>query len=210
MFDLFRMYKPKWLYESLPYIYIAAGVLTILLLWNFIAMFSGGMLIAAGATVWSIRQKYRKEPPARQAAGPKKNENGLVRIVWRPGFNSGHKTIDDQHQALFADANKLVDAITKRQPSAIINESMRELARNIQSHFKTEEAILEKLAPGIAAPHKALHTQLLAEMTALAERVVQKTATPSELIGFITFDVITNHIVREDAKFFPAISAAQR
>lgn len=205
MFNLFRGHKPQWLYESLPYIYIATGVLTFLHLRNVIAFLSGCMLITAGAMVWSIRHKYRKEPPAAITADLSKTDAGLVSIVWRQSFNSGHKTIDDQHQVLFADANNLVDAVTKRQPSAIINEALRKLVRNIQTHFRTEEAVLEKLAPGIAASHKALHMQLLAEMTAMAERVVQQTAAPRDLIGFITFDVITNHIVREDAKFFPMI-----
>ena len=41
MLGIFKTRKPKWLYESLPYVYIASGVLTFLLLRNAIAFFSG-------------------------------------------------------------------------------------------------------------------------------------------------------------------------
>lgn len=53
-------YQPKWLYEVLPYIYVASGLATILVLRNAMAVFSGLMLISAGAVVWFMRLTNRR------------------------------------------------------------------------------------------------------------------------------------------------------
>jgi hemerythrin-like metal-binding protein len=132
----------------------------------------------------------------------KLNKSGLVHIVWRKSFQSGHKEIDEQHRMLFDDANKLIEAITNHESSLIINEAMRELIRNIQTHFITEEALLAKLAPEIIESHKALHELLLNETRTMADRAYRELASPSELIGFIVYDVITNHFAKEDTKIF--------
>jgi hemerythrin-like metal-binding protein len=206
MFSEFRIYKPKWLYEILPYIYIASGILTIISMWNAMGMFSGCMLILAGLIVWNWRKNYRKTSPAIDQTDENKNKSGLIHIVWRKSFQSGHKEIDDQHRMLFTDANKLIDAITNRESSLLINETMRELIKNIQTHFKTEEALLAKIAPEIIEMHKPMHDQLLHEIRAIADRVYRNELSPRELIGFIVYDVITNHLAKEDTKFFQLLN----
>jgi hypothetical protein len=54
-------YKPNWLYESLPYLYIAAGVLTIAFLEHRAALFSSFLLIMAGVLVWHMRRTNRRK-----------------------------------------------------------------------------------------------------------------------------------------------------
>lgn len=210
MFSIFQGYKPDWLYKKIPYLYIAAGILTILVLRNAMGVFSGCMLITAGVTVWSLRKNRREVLPSANTAVKNKKDSGLIHIVWRQSFASGHKIIDDQHRSLFTDANELIDVITNHQPSLVINAAMRELIKDIQTHFKAEEEILEKLAPGIVASHKAIHAKLLEETRALADRVLQKQASPRELIGFLVFDVISSHLIREDSGFFPAINMSRQ
>ena len=210
MFSVFQGYKPDWFYKKIPYLYVAAGIMTILVLKNAMAVFSGGMLITAGVTVWSLRKRNREALPSSNIANKDEKDPGLIHVVWRQSFASGHKIIDDQHRSLFTGANELIDVITNHQPSLVINAAMRELIKDIQTHFRTEEEILEKLAPGIIASHKAIHAQLLEETRALADRVLQKQASPRDLIGFLVFDVISNHLVREDSGFFPAINMSRQ
>ncbi len=52
--------QPEWFYKALPYIYLASGVATILVLRNKMAVFSGVMLISAGAIVWFMRTASRR------------------------------------------------------------------------------------------------------------------------------------------------------
>jgi len=54
-------YRPVWLYESLPYIYVAAGAITIATLQHPLSLFSGCLLMAAGATVFKMRMGERRD-----------------------------------------------------------------------------------------------------------------------------------------------------
>ena len=54
-------YRPVWLYESLPYLYIAAGAITIAALPHPIALLSGCLLTAAGACVFKMRMGERRD-----------------------------------------------------------------------------------------------------------------------------------------------------
>jgi hemerythrin-like metal-binding protein len=204
MFNLFNAYKPDWLYKMLPYLYIAAGILTFLALKNAIAFFSGLILVTAGITVWSQRTS-NKERSLSANRSDENDNNHLIHVIWRQSFNSGHIIIDQQHRDLFIKANELIDKITNQSPDIVINTTMRELIKEIQYHFKTEEEILEKFAPKIVSSHKAIHAQLLGDTRELADRVINNVASPRELIGFLVFDVISNHLVKEDSGFFEAI-----
>lgn len=57
---------PNWLYEPLPYIYVAAGIATIFGLGSLPALFSGIMLIIAGFTTASMRYRHRKKQKQRE------------------------------------------------------------------------------------------------------------------------------------------------
>jgi hypothetical protein len=54
-------YKPNWLYESLPYLYIAAGVLTVTSLEHPAALFSSFLLFMSGILVWHMRRTNRRK-----------------------------------------------------------------------------------------------------------------------------------------------------
>ncbi len=198
MFSFFRCFKPNWLYTLLPYLYIGVGILTILTLWNAMAIFSGCMLILAGVIVWRMRSGYKDIQEIDKEHKSRKKES-LVHVSWRQSFSAGHKIIDDQHQSLFIEANEIIDAITNRQMNIVMNEALSELIRNIHTHFKTEEEYLEKLAPGIVELHKAKHTELLNKTQVVVDRVRHKNVSPRELIGFLVYDVIANHLIMEDS-----------
>lgn len=56
-----KSYKPAWLYESLPYVYVTAGAVTIGTLQHPISLFSGVLLIVAGAHVFKMRLGERRD-----------------------------------------------------------------------------------------------------------------------------------------------------
>lgn len=203
MFHLLQGYKPKWLYRLLPYIYAAAGILTMLVLRNGLAIFSGSLLITAGGIAWFERRSFRKAATAGNMPG--RINPGLIDIVWRKRYDSGNKLIDNQHRSLFIVANRLTDKITNAESDNAIKETVRELLGDIQTHFTSEEEILEKAAPAMAGAHKAVHAQLLREVRDIADRVLRKKSSLRELIGFVLYDMISNHLTGEDSKFFPLL-----
>ena len=54
-------YRPVWLYESLPYLYVAAGAITIAALPHPISLLSGCLLTTAGACVFKMRMGERRD-----------------------------------------------------------------------------------------------------------------------------------------------------
>jgi hemerythrin-like metal-binding protein len=203
MLNDFQGSRPDWFYRLLPYLYATAGVLTIIVLRNSLAIFSGCLLITAGGMVWWMRRNRRREAAARSLPG--RPRPGLIDIVWRQSFNSGNRLIDGQHRSLFSLANRLTDELTNHMPEPKVKETIRELIQDIQAHFKAEEEVLAQAAPGMAEPHKLIHARLIKEVGEIADRVVHKMAPARELIGFILYDVIADHLTQEDTKFFPLV-----
>ena len=59
---------PKKLYETLPYLYMAIGVLVLFVLGNYFALFSGLMFFMAGSLIWILRSDHRRA--SRKHHGP--------------------------------------------------------------------------------------------------------------------------------------------
>lgn len=208
---VFRVHKPDWLYESLPYLYAAAGLIVALVLPGWAAKFSGLLLISAGITVWKIRRDYRqrarREQEAERAmalAMEKHNsEPSLVQIFWRQSFEVGHELIDRQHRRLFVLGNMLINALMMKQSKDDIELMMSELVDDIGQHFKSEEEVMAGFNVPLSEEHKNIHRVLLAQVQSLQQRFHEGRLSVSELVGFIAYDVVSQHIIKEDLKFAP-------
>jgi hemerythrin-like metal-binding protein len=207
--SFFRGHRPEWIYESLPLLYVAAGVATILALGNELAMFSGGMLISAGVTVLLMRRANRKRlrDVPRLATGPgtpgaPAADPGFLELLWRKEYECGEPTIDAQHRNLFATGNALLDAILTSRPKPEIEHFLALLVGDVTHHFRTEEDILEKVPGGIGEHHKGIHRQLIERANVLRGDYAQGSAGLGELISFVAYDVIAQHIATEDRRWF--------
>lgn len=62
--------QPEWLYKAFPFLYLVSGAGTILVLRNAMGVFSGLMLVSAGAVVWVMRwNRRRPDADLRTGAG---------------------------------------------------------------------------------------------------------------------------------------------
>jgi hemerythrin-like metal-binding protein len=202
--DAYRdWYKPEWLYQSMPFLYISSGVLAIARLRNGMGMFSGGILIMTSAVVLSQRYSYRRQKEL--AEEEKKEENREFKIlgtlVWRSSFNCGNKLIDRQHQALFHAANKIIDAIIDDEQEIDYDATLLKLLGDIQRHFRDEEKFLDAMIPEIAPLHKDVHKKLLSQIMSFVNRIREEEATSRELVRFLIVEVIANQILKEDFKW---------
>ena len=195
--------KSDRLYRLVPWGYIGAGLVTISQLFNLMGVFSGGILIITGVIILNRRYKYRWRQAAEAAAEEKENSRRqpLINLVWRPAFNSGYGNIDQQHQNLFNDAHVLLEAITSDRLDSDFNEGLRTLLTDIQTHFRDEEKMLEHLDPGVAASHKKTHKALFERTQSIVRDMLEKKISPQDLLCFLIFDVITNHLLKEDVKW---------
>jgi hemerythrin len=202
---------PGWIYESLPYVYIAAGGITIGLLPNFMGVMSGVLLLSAGLFVAQQRKYYRsrlKREIKRERELVKQrqqNARSAVEFTWQPAFSVGHEVIDRQHRRLFALSNELLNAIMQKQSKADTELMMDELVIDIEEHFASEEEIMTAAGYPLSEAHRDIHTDLLLRIKSLRDRFQAGLLPAQELIGFITYDVINQHIANEDLRFADTI-----
>lgn len=206
-----RYSYPARLYDALPYLYVGIGLLTIFVLPNWMATFSGLTLISAGAYVWLLRRRYRSafkscagmiQPRQRSdKVGIDDQTAGLIQMSWRSSFDCGHPVIDAQHRRLFGISNELIDAVLSNRARSDTEQLLQELIHHTREHFATEEGILARANHPLSAEHRDHHAALLGKAERLYRQFHQGEVGAGELIAFLTFDVITNHILKEDLKF---------
>jgi hemerythrin-like metal-binding protein len=125
----------------------------------------------------------------------------LGKLIWRSSFNCGNKLIDQQHQALFHAANKIIDAIIDDEQEVDYDATLLKLLGDIQRHFRDEEKFLNAMVPEIAPLHKDVHKKLLSQIMSFVNRIREEEATSRELVRFLIVEVIANQILKEDFKW---------
>lgn len=197
------------LYQALPLVYIGTGVLAMLVLRNMMAVASGILLIAVGVLEVARRRRDNRALEAaetRSASRMHADREGpqtqaLMQIAWRKSFECGHPTIDAEHRQLFEIGDTVINAVLKSKPRNHIEFLLDELTEHIQAHFKSEEAVLARTRYPLTQEHRAHHAALLEKAQGLRDSYRQGLMDVSELVGFIAYDVITEHIIHEDLKF---------
>lgn len=128
---------------------------------------------------------------------------GFVRLLWNDMAESGHPRLDEEHKALFDQANLLLSAIADGQTKAECRVLLDRTMEIIAGHFRDEiELIATTPFPDIDH-HRRCHQALLGKVVKMSERFDHDELSISELFGFLAHDVIVQHIMGEDRKFFP-------
>lgn len=207
---LFRNHKPEWIYELLPWLYVGAGLLTIVVIQNAMSVFSGLALVSAGVSVLLLRRHHRShdgngQPAGGNAASTNLAEATFKTLVWRSSYECGHRVIDEQHRGLFDLGNELIDAIVEGDPRPRVEALIDDFVHHIGEHFATEEALMNMSSDPISRQHQDSHHELLNQATELNRRFRQGARVSRDLVNFIAFDVVAKHLIQEDPQ---AIRAA--
>ena len=109
--------------------------------------------------------------------------------------------IDQQHKRLFRIGDKLINAVLKNKDREVVEDLMEELNEHIEYHFKTEEAVMARTRFPLGDEHKLQHTDLLARARDLRERYRSDEIDASALVGFIAYELVSEHIIQQDLKF---------
>jgi hemerythrin-like metal-binding protein len=201
---------PAWLYNALPYTYLAMGLVvavTGFVMSNLLGVLSGILLICTGVMAFTMRMQYRKDARVRaefalRAQNENEDEYKLLQLTWRKQYESGNAVIDGQHQLLFNVSTALLNAILESRPSSEITVLLDLLLKDVGHHLLTEEKVLADLHHPISIEHKTVHDHLLGRLKSIVGKYRSGTLLFGELIEFVTYDFIAQHIVTEDKHYF--------
>ena len=85
----------------------------------------------------------------------------------------------------------------------IIMDKVEIILTEIKTHFAAEEVILKKINYNNFDEHVTLHHELYEKALILKQDYVSGKAKTSKLIAYILDDVVLEHMLSEDQKFFP-------
>ena len=128
-------------------------------------------------------------------------------LHWKEEWNSGNATIDHQHKELMLLTAKLENASEwAKQDPLSFKRHVRHLITQIDIHFKDEEKILAEIPYPELNAHQSEHDRLIRRS---GELLILYEAGQVEVYAFVTFiirDVIWDHILLEDIRYFPYVS----
>lgn len=116
----------------------------------------------------------------------------MQEFLWQSGYLMGDAELDQQHQALFALANRLAIAVNQAE---LVLHAMT-LYQYLRQHFKTEENYLLINGYPDLAEHQRHHQQMLINLNSLSEKINRGDWQQADLYELMQ-DWI-NHIVTED------------
>jgi len=202
---------PKWLYETLPYVYIVGGISTAGVLQNIVATISGVLLLSAGALVLTMRHNYRSSRREADEVllrhnGERNGErngdegSGLLQVGWRPAFDIGHEVIDRQHRNLVSLGNQFISALMQGSPREDLDLMLDVLVAELGRHLKLEEDLAAGHGTPLPGSVVQAHRSLWTRAAELRDRFQGGQLAAGDLVGFIAYDLVVMHVVREDLR----------
>lgn len=130
----------------------------------------------------------------------------FVHLRWKAAFASGNPEIDQEHQALFALTNALLDRAALRQQQPLeFNAAFESLLKHVTEHFAHEEAILRAHRFTHLTEHAQEHQALVARAQNLylqAQAAPADDAAAAGLVKFLVIELVTGHMQHSDRAFF--------
>lgn len=127
-------------------------------------------------------------------------------LEWKEKWSCGEKTIDAQHKELITEIEKMIESSSKLEDKETMIYTLNRLIHQIEVHFAYEEKILTNIDYKGLGEHKKIHTSLLEKSYGLVEQSINGEIGIKDLLEFMLHDVIMGHLLKEDTKFFSAVS----
>lgn len=140
------------------------------------------------------------------AESPKHLSPAFIKLIWKSDFESGVKSLDDEHKDLFALANSLMDYFLEPDSFALEMHQFDLMTSHVMEHFKNEEALLSEVNYPELDAHKKLHKKLCDKLSKNREKFFNGELKALEIFAFLVDEVLVDHILKEDVKYFPYLN----
>jgi hemerythrin len=127
----------------------------------------------------------------------------MATFVWDASLSVNVAAIDKQHQKWVDLINQLSDAMSQGKGKDILGKIIAELVAYIQTHFSTEERLLDQHQYPDFGAHKKLHQEFVTKVMAFkSDHEAGKLALSIPLMTFL-MDWLKTHIKEVDKKYSP-------
>lgn len=126
-----------------------------------------------------------------------------IQLKWREEWICGNTQIDEQHQEMVKRAAGLFAMLYANEDFAKMLDQLDALLLQIADHFKTEEQIQAEAGYPDVGQHVKAHEDLVKKALYLKECYQKGELNAAAFFSFIIDDVVMDHMIREDVKFFP-------
>lgn len=131
----------------------------------------------------------------------------MSRLGWDASLKTGDKTVDRQHRALFRLVEDLHDAIVEKRGSEQIGKVIFQLIGYSETHFRDEEALMEKWRYPFLDRQRLQHAQFRRHVEKVrADYEEGSNVLPISLALYLR-EWLCDHIKGEDAKIVQYIES---
>ena len=131
------------------------------------------------------------------------DSSDFLKVVWSSKFESGHEGIDAQHKELFDDSNVIFESILSVKTKEEQLESLMKIMDDLKEHFDYEEEVLREIGYPEVNYHAVSHMNLMNNAKLFIDKFQKDEVEIIEVLNFIIFEVIADHLYRQDRLYFP-------
>ena len=119
------------------------------------------------------------------------------------GLKLGTDIIDRQHAQFYALMNKLIEADAADVDRSMLNGIIGELADYVQSHFRTEEELMERCGYPHLEEHQLQHAKFAFRVEDFHRKFTAgEIGIEDEILAYMV-EWFADHIRQEDAEYAP-------
>lgn len=123
-------------------------------------------------------------------------------IKWKDEYSSGNLLIDEEHKNIFAKMVSIYRISEAESDRNIEVEAVKQFIQEIKYHFSDEEDIMKKIKYEGVENHISSHKKIINQLDYLCTRLISGDIKLSTILSFIMYDIIMNHILAEDKKYY--------
>lgn len=163
----------------------------------------------ADNALYSAKKKGRNRVEAYHESPKEEDKVRFIQLIWNPDDESGNTIIDKEHKRLLEISNEIITALMNRYEKSTCLIIINELLEEITKHFEDEENIMEEIGYPRLAEHRSAHKILkkkAMEFKVKFEESEEYEEVFREVINFMIYDLIAQHLVEKDKDYFPYIN----
>jgi hemerythrin-like metal-binding protein len=125
-------------------------------------------------------------------------EDVVPALNWDPAYETGVAEIDHQHRELLSQMDRLLEAIAGGSGVRETERTLLHLGEYIETHFSTEEVLMEISDYNGLDRHRGLHDEMRAQVASLVSTYqMNPAAVPAGVMAFLS-SWLVDHLSGED------------